>query len=186
MFSRWVKHLGNDLPTMKATARLIYRIKAATLSLPGRRSWLIAGGLLVVYGLVYLPIGFGLGFLKLDIQTNGWTIVSVLVSSFLMPGISEELLFRVLLIPHSTESMNRGKRSGFIVLSWVLFLFWHLHPFVPSFFATLGFLIGAGLVGIVCTISYLQSASLWTPVVIHWVIVANWLLLLGGLEKFGR
>ncbi len=32
-------------------------------------------------------------------------------------------------------------------------------------------------------IAYLQSGSLWTPVVIHWLAVVVWLLFLGGYRK---
>ncbi|XGV98198.1 MAG: CPBP family glutamic-type intramembrane protease [Leptolyngbya sp. BL-A-14] len=40
------------------------------------------------------------------------------------------------------------------------------------------------MLGIICTLSYLKSGSLWMPVVMHWVIVVSWLLIFGGLEKF--
>jgi predicted Abi (CAAX) family protease len=45
------------------------------------------------------------------------------------------------------------------------------------------FLVLAALLGIICSIAYLQSGSLWTPVVIHWLAVVIWLLLLGGYGK---
>ncbi|NJL41446.1 MAG: CPBP family intramembrane metalloprotease [Leptolyngbyaceae cyanobacterium SM1_4_3] len=45
-------------------------------------------------------------------------------------------------------------------------------------------LIGAALIGTVCTVSYLRSGSIWLPVVLHWLIVVAWLLVFGGLEKF--
>jgi len=45
------------------------------------------------------------------------------------------------------------------------------------------FLLLATLLGITCSIAYLQSGSLWTPVVIHWLAVVVWLLFLGGYRK---
>ncbi len=45
------------------------------------------------------------------------------------------------------------------------------------------FLVLAALLGIVCSIAYIQSGSLWTAVGIHWFAVVVWLLLLGGYRK---
>lgn len=164
--------------------RLLQRVVAATITPPQPRSWWYAIALLFLYGVIYLPYGFAVSFLKLDVQTNWQTVLGVLASSFVMPGVVEELMFRVLLVPRATESFLIWQRWGWIGGSWVLFLLYHLHPLTPLFFREPAFLIGAGLVGIICTVSYIQSRSLWVPAVIHWVIVANWLLLLGGLAKF--
>lgn len=45
------------------------------------------------------------------------------------------------------------------------------------------FLLLTTLLGAACTTAYLQSGSLWPPVVIHWLIVAVWLLFFGGYER---
>jgi predicted Abi (CAAX) family protease len=82
--------------------------------------------------------------------------------------------------------MPLRKRWFYIGLSWVLFLLYHLHPFVPPFFKTPGFLIGAALIGIICTLSYIRSGSIWLPVILHWLTVAVWLLAFGGLKKFSE
>lgn len=164
--------------------RILRRIQLAARTLPKRSDWLYAVGLLAAFGLVYLPIGFWLGFLTIDLQTSWQTIASVTATAFLMPGLTEELGFRVLLIPHPSEPVSLRKRQFYIALSLLLFVVYHLHPFVPLFFRTGAFLTGASLVGIVCTLAYLKSGSLWLPVILHWLIVAVWLLVFGGLAKF--
>ncbi len=101
-----------------------------------------------------------------------------------MPALLEELGFRVLILSHPSESVSFKHRWIQVILSWLLFVAYHVHPFVPAFFKTPAFLIATGLIGIACTISYLKSGSLWTPLVTHWLIVMTWLLALGGLEQF--
>jgi predicted Abi (CAAX) family protease len=72
-----------------------------------------------------------------------------------------------------------------------LFLFVVYHPLnalsffsrgIETFFNRI-FLTLAALLGMLCSLTYLQSGSLWTPVVIHWLVVVVWLLLLGGYRK---
>lgn len=163
---------------------VLQRIKSAVLTIPTARDWRDCLILLALYGVIYLPIGFSLGLLRFAPQTSWLTIIGVGLSAFVMPGLTEELVFRVLLIPHPKESCPTRTRQLWIGLSWVLFLLYHLHPFVPAFFRTPAFLTGAGLLGLLCTISYLRSGSFWTPVFLHWAIVITWLLVFGGLEQF--
>jgi predicted Abi (CAAX) family protease len=146
---------------------------------------LTAAGLLLLYAAVYLPIGLKSGFLKLEVQSSWQTVIAVIVGAFLSPGLLEELIFRVLLIPHPTEDRAIAVRFLFAGGSCLAFIAYHpLNIAAPSFFSDPTFLLGAGLLGIVCTFSYLQSGSLWPPVVIHWLIVVVWLLLLGGIRRF--
>ena len=84
-----------------------------------------------------------------------------------MPALLEELGFHVLIIPHLSETLPPNRRWFQIILSWSLFMAYHLHPFVPTFFKAPAFLIGTGLIGIACTVSYLKSGSLWTPLTIR-------------------
>lgn len=163
---------------------VLQRIKTAVLAIPTLQDYRDCLVLLGLYGAIYLPIGFSLGLLRFAPQTSWVTIVGVGLSAFVMPGLTEEFCFRVLLIPHPREVCPTRTRLFWIALSWLLFLLYHLHPFVPAFFRTPAFLIGAGLLGLLCTISYLRSGSFWTPVLLHWAIVTTWLLGFGGLEQF--
>ncbi|MGI0490099.1 type II CAAX prenyl endopeptidase Rce1 family protein [Pantanalinema rosaneae CENA516] len=164
--------------------KLWWRVLQAWSSRPTKQDWGWAIALLTIYGLVYLPIGLLSGFLRFDPQLSPGTIAQVMVAAVLMPGLNEELMFRVLPIPHPRESISPGIRWFWIGLSWISFLLYHLLPWTPSFFREPMFLLGAGLVGTICTIAYLKTGSLWIPVFIHWQIVVVWLLLLGGLTRF--
>jgi predicted Abi (CAAX) family protease len=164
--------------------QILHRIQISLLTFPSQRDWLYAVKLLIAFTLIYLPIGLGLGFLTIDIRHSWQTVVSVVTGAFLMPALLEELGFRALLIPHPTESVPLRKRQLYAVISWILFVLYHLHPFVPLFFRTPAFITGAASVGVVCTLSYLRSGSIWLPIILHWVIVVSWLLVFGGLRNF--
>jgi predicted Abi (CAAX) family protease len=164
--------------------RLRYRFKTALRTWPRRRAWQFALFLLLVYGLVYLPIGLSLSFLSWSPRLEFWTVLGVSIGSLLMPGLIEELIFRALLVPHPTEPLPPITRRLWIGASLILFFGYHLNPWAPRFFGQPVFLLGMGLLGLACTVSYLQSRSVWTAVLIHWFIVVSWLLLFGGLAKF--
>jgi predicted Abi (CAAX) family protease len=170
---------------LKFFGTLIDRFMLATRTVPTCRDWVIAIALLLGYGLIYLPIGFGSGFLKLSVQMNWGMIVMVLLRALLTPALFEELVFRVLLIPHKTEILSTPIRWWLTVFSWIAFIVYHpLNPLGEAFFSEPIFLTGAGLLGTICTVSYLQCGSYWLPVFMHWLLVVIWLLVLGGLEKF--
>ena len=154
--------------------------------MPTVRSWRFLLGLLSIDGGVYLPIAFGVGFLQWQPHLNLGIVLRVSLQALVMPGLLEELLFRVLLIPHPTEPLRPFLRRSWIGLSWLLFVLYHLLPWTPAFFREPVFLLGAGLLGLGCTVTYLHSRSIWTPMILHWAIVTPWLLLFGGLEKFQR
>lgn len=168
----------------------LFQIRFRSLSIalrtvPTLRDWRFTIGLLLLYSLIYLPIGFGFGFLKLAIEFHWQTWITVILSAFIMPGCSEELFFRGFLLPHRSENTSARVRAISIGFSWIAFLIYHpLNPLGQSFFGDPIFLMGAGLLGIVCTITYLKSGSLWSAIFAHWSIVVIWLLMLGGFAKF--
>ena len=163
--------------------RFKYRLWAGFLTKPKGKDWIFAIVFLAVYAVVFLPIGLSTGLLHWQPVENPCVWMNVAIASLIRPVFNEELIFRVLLIPHPTEPIGPITRQKLIVLSWSLFLLVHLTPWTPAFFHQLPFLIGAGLLGILCIFSYLQSRCIWMPMFIHWAIVVNWLLIWGGLEK---
>ena len=44
-------------------------------------------------------------------------------------------------------------------------------------------LLIVALLGITCSVSYVLSRSLWTPIIIHWLTVVVWVIFLGGRNK---
>lgn len=173
-------------PSIKA--EILYRVSQAIATIPTTQAWVWTFVFLFMYALISLPIGFWLGFLKVEVLKNSWFLIfGIIAGSFFMPGLSEELFFRVLLLPHPTEKASLTTLGLWGVTSLLLFLVYHpLNVFAIGHDKTFRepvFLLLAALLGIVCTISYWQSGSLWPPVVVHWLIVVVWLILLGGYRK---
>lgn len=167
---------------------ITHRLIAAFSTIPDIQAWAYAAALLLVYALISLPIGFRWGFVQAEVLKDSPSLVAGITAwSFLMPGISEELFFRVLLLPHPTEKASLGSLWLSGCISLFVFLVYHpLNVFAVGHDKTFRepvFLLLAALLGVVCTISYWQSGSIWPPVVIHWLIVVVWLLLLGGYKK---
>ncbi|MDJ0843806.1 CPBP family glutamic-type intramembrane protease [Crocosphaera sp.] len=149
-------------------------------------------GVLLSYGLIVLPIGFKTGFLQWKLtKFSAWKFWQVL-QLFIMPALIEELIFRVLLLPHPLKTINNIQWLLWAILSLILFIVYH--PLNAKFFYPPGkglfsqpiFLFFAALLGIACTISYKITGSIWTSVIIHWLIVVVWLFLLGGKEKLNQ
>ena len=142
-----------------------------------------------VYALFMLVLGLTTGFLHWDLCRSKKTIVRVMATSFITPAILEELFFRVILLPYPSSKI--APKLYFIESVFSLCLFVIYHPlnaitFFPqgrkTFFNPI-FLILATALGIVCTLSYWQTGSLWLPVSIHWLSVVLWLLCFGGLNQ---
>lgn len=158
-------------------------------TMPDVTDWLVAVVLVLVYTAIALLVGFRAGFLKIDVQTSKPTIAAVLVGCLFSPGLSEELFFRVLMLPHPQENA-----SGSVLWFWggaslALFVVYHplnaltFYPVGRSTFMNPVFLLLAAVLGAACTVAYLQSGSLWLAVAIHWLAVTVWLLLLGGYRR---
>ena len=182
-----IASLGSSVGSL--TDIIIKRVVAGFSTLPTVNDWLNTIALLLVYAVIALPIGLGLNFLQFDWQLERKTVIKILITSLIAPAILEELLFRVILIPQPLA--NRDFRTILIYSAIASFLFIIYHPLNALTFFPAGretffnpvFLFLAALLGVICTISYLQSGSIWSPVVIHWVTVVIWLLCLGGVNK---
>ena len=170
-------------------ALLARRVSIAFSTIPDLTDWLVAVMLVLIYTTIALNVGFRSGFLTIDVQTSKSTIVGVLVGCLLSPGLTEELFFRVLILPHPEENA-----SGLALLFWggvslALFVVYHplnaltFYPEGRSTFMNPVFLRLAAILGGACTVAYLQSGSLWSAVAIHWLAVTVWLLLLGGYRR---
>ncbi|NEP18107.1 MAG: CPBP family intramembrane metalloprotease [Leptolyngbya sp. SIO4C1] len=164
------------------------RLWGALGTLPEGTDWLIAGLLLVAFAAIALPLGFGTGFFKLE-RVKAWDVVLPTAAIALVyPSLFEELLFRALLIPRPALA-NAADLWLWGTVSLVIFVAAHplnaliLMPERRDTFYSPIFLTLAALLGLVCTLSYVQSASIWPPVVLHWLMVVVWLLGLGG---YGR
>ncbi|MEM8604655.1 MAG: CPBP family glutamic-type intramembrane protease [Cyanobacteria bacterium P01_H01_bin.121] len=169
--------------------RLLYeRTHSAALTLPTTTAELWLLGLLVLYAAIALPVGFRQRLFRFEMVQQWSIVIPTLLIALIFPALLEEWVFRVLLLPMQTDATLTS------VLGWSslsLGIFVAAHPlnaliFFPSRRATFTsptFLVLASLLGVVCTIAYLQSHSLWPPVAIHWFLVVVWLLWLGGYQR---
>ncbi|NEO91379.1 MAG: CPBP family intramembrane metalloprotease [Moorea sp. SIO3G5] len=121
---------------------------------------------------------------------TSWPIVGkIMITALFTPAILEEIFFRVLLLPHPSENPSLISIYAWSTVSLVIFVIYHplnaitFYPAARETFFQPMFLFLATLLGIICTIAYLQSGSIWTAVVIHWLFVVIWLIGLGGKSR---
>ncbi len=176
-----------NLPSIMTIA---HRLSVAVSTLPDAQAWLQAVGLLLLFTVIALPIGFRWGFLQFEVVRVSWlTLIGIIATSLLTPAVTEELFFRVLLFPQTTEHISVSDLWVWGCISLAMFIVYHplnalsFFPRGLKTFFNVVFLILAALLGLTCSIAYIQSGSLWPPVVIHWLAVVVWLLLLGGYRK---
>ncbi|WP_341527698.1 CPBP family glutamic-type intramembrane protease [Nostoc sp. UHCC 0302] len=169
---------------------LILRIEKAILTIPSRQSWLDSAILLLLFAVISLTIGFYLKFLKFELfQQSLLEAAKIIIISIFTPAITEELFFRVLLLPHLTENASINDQWLWGCLSLVGFVIYHpleaitVFPSAYHTFTNKVFLLLVTFFGSLCTIIYFQTGSLWTSVFVHWIVVITWLLLLGGYSK---
>lgn len=169
---------------------LILRVQHAVLTIPSPQAWLYSAILVVLFAVLSLPIGLYFKFLKFELfQKSSLEAAKIIIISIFAPAIAEELFFRVLLLPHLTENVSISDQWLWGCLSLVIFVIYHPLEAItvykagfPTFINPV-FLLLAALLGSFCIIIYFQTGSLWTSVVVHWIVVIVWLLFLGGYSK---
>ncbi len=110
-------------------------------------------------------------------------------SLFVFPSLLEGAFFRGILIPNDAASKSKPRIVVHVVVSTAAFVLWHpanaltINKTAAAIFLDPAFLLIVTLLGITCSISYVLSRSLWTPVIIHWLTVVVWVIFLGGRNK---
>ncbi|MEH2265699.1 CPBP family glutamic-type intramembrane protease [Nostoc sp.] len=165
----------------------------ASLALPTQQDWLVLVLLLIVYSIIAIPYGWKLGFLQINIWSANWIDKCLLILRCLFtPAIIEELFFRVILLPHPSEITNWLRWSLWAIVSLVLFILYHplnaklFFKAASPTFSNHVFLTLTSLLGIICTVAYTLTGSLWVIVLIHWVVVVVWLIVFGGIAKLDK
>ncbi|MDJ0601696.1 MAG: CPBP family glutamic-type intramembrane protease [Crocosphaera sp.] len=156
------------------------------------QDWYVSLGILLSYGLIVLPIGFKLGFLRWKLPNfssqTPWKMFQLLIA----PAFIEELIFRVIFLPHPLKQIDSIQWLFWTGFSLILFIVYHplnamlFYPPGKGLFSQPIFLFFAGLLGISCTISYKITGSIWPCVMIHWLVVVIWLFFLGGQEELNK
>lgn len=110
-------------------------------------------------------------------------------SLFVFPSLLEEAFFRGILIPNDAARRSKPRIIAYIVLSTAAFVLWHpanaltINRTAAGIFLDPAFLLIVTALGITCSVSYVLSHSLWTPIIIHWLTVVVWVIFLGGRNK---
>lgn len=163
------------------------RVLRALGTWPSLRAWAEAGGIMLAFAALSLPIGIASGLLQ-----PGWSdappqsLLAFAGIALFFPGFFEEFFFRVLLLPHSDEAVSHRRMLVWGAVSLALFVVshpfnaWLFRPSARPVFCDPVFLSIATILGVACTIAYWRTRSIWPPVVMHWLTVVLWRTLLGG------
>ncbi len=165
----------------KSLKIVIRRVTYAFSIIPPIKTWIFAFRLLVIFALIILPLGFISNFLSLEfVHLPGLTVSRFLVLTLVVPALVEEMFFRVILLPHKSESTTFRIKCFWGSISLTSYIFQHplnAVTFYPSGFPTFFhpvFLLATALLGLICMIVYWTSGSVWPPVIIHWFVVVVW------------
>ncbi len=162
-------------------------ISLAFKTFPNRATWRWCLGLFGVYTLCALLIGLLTGFCRLELmKASAWLIAATPIALLVMPCLVEEFFFRAVLLPHPVEAISPRTKFFWASVSLIAFVLSHpINGLVSRRLVFLDpvFLVLATLLGIVCTITYLKSGSIWLPILIHWLTVMVWIMFLGGWQK---
>jgi predicted Abi (CAAX) family protease len=152
------------------------KVRGALVTFPHRRGWLETLLLFIAFAVIAIPVASSSHFLNPAIPILTW--LPMLFTTFFIPALLEEFIWRVLLVPR--PGTKYFWYYGLVVM--VLYVLshplgaWLFRPTARDIFYSPVFLFLATLLGLVCLTAYARTKSLWPSVVIHWFVVAIWLL----------
>jgi predicted Abi (CAAX) family protease len=167
------------------------RVRALATGLlvwPTVSAWLISLLVMLLYGGIALWVGLRSGLIKRRVSkpTTPERILTG-IRLLLHPALVEEAIFRGLLLPPPSNVSFTTDVVLWFLLS--LFTFILSHP-LNGYLLRRGarhvltnptFLTLAGLLGLCASLLYWTTASLWPPILLHWLVVYVWLTNYGGL-----
>jgi len=141
--------------------------------------------LFMLFAVMALIIGFPAGLFTFALLDSKLAYI-LPFTLFIFPSLFEEAVFRGVLIPNNTQQGGIPKIIFYSLMSSTLFVIWHpinaltINPGAKSFFLDPWFLFITFILGMVCSLGYIFSRSLWVPIIMHWLTVVIWVFLLGG------
>ncbi|MEB3321287.1 MAG: CPBP family glutamic-type intramembrane protease, partial [Synechococcaceae cyanobacterium] len=141
----------------------------------------LTAALLGIHAALVLPAGLRSGFLRRRRPSPLPVLLLHAAGLFVMPALVEELIFRVALLPHPLEGEPPATALAWAALSLGLFVAYHpiagrlWYPPGRRLFRQPRFLLPCALLGVVCTVAYQVTGSLWPPVLLHGLVVLVWL-----------
>jgi predicted Abi (CAAX) family protease len=170
----------------RIVARLL-DVRDALTTVPSAVAW---GRCLAAYGgflAVAIPIGWSGAIVHPSMAPLPASSAIVVAGTLLLhPALTEELLFRALLLPRRVTEISRTRLATTVAIALFLYVIahpvnaWLFWPAAFPVFSSASYLTMAALLGLTCSAAYLMSGSIWPAVLIHWATVAAWILLLGG------
>lgn len=181
------------LGTLPLVGLALQRLGNALATPVNGRGLALTAALLGLYGALVLPAGLRSGLLRRPGAGQRTALAPLLAALplrvaglLLLPSLVEEVLFRVLPLPHPLEGAGGVELLGWSALACGLFVAYHplaarcWYRRADPLFRQARFLVPCALLGVVCTLAYLATGSLWPPVLLHAAVVVTWLEGLGG------
>lgn len=145
---------------------------------------------LALYGALAIPFGLKSRFLvQQSAVDNPVRFVLHTLRLLFVPALLEEIVFRVMLLPHPVEGIAVWRWLLWAIASLVLFVLYHRALGKTTYRAandTLSdrrFLILTAGLGLFLTGLYWLTGSLWLCTFFHWVVVVVWIYALGGKAR---
>jgi predicted Abi (CAAX) family protease len=156
------------------------RLWRSLVTWPDRTGWAQCGAIAVLGLCLIAVVAVPTGIAHWSPDFKGWPLR--LLKVLCVPALTEELVFRGLLIPTRGESSQpvRWMAAGLL-----LFVAWHVveaMTFLPGahLFLTAPFLACALVVGATCATMRSRTGSLWPAVLFHGLTVFLWQAAFGG------
>jgi predicted Abi (CAAX) family protease len=166
---------------------LATNVRGAAVTIPNRQAWQRCALVYALFLVCSLPIGLLSGLLHPGLARLAPAAAALTIITRLgHPACTEELIFRVLMLPRRADRLSRGSLYARVSIALIVFvaahplnarLFW---PASLALFANPYYLGLAALLGLACSAAYLISGSIWPSILIHWISIVLWILLLGG------
>lgn len=152
------------------------------VQLPDRDGWrrtlpIAVGGLAAI-----AAVSAATGFARFDPMPFGWAWPRYAVLLAIVPSLTEEILFRGLIVPSRGQPMSSAVATGAVAA----FVLWHplqavtIGPRWSATFLNPVFLLIVTILGATLVWMYRRSGSIWPGVIVHWLVVAGWKLVFDG------
>lgn len=174
------------IPGLSRVALRLARSFAIPLSAPLLGVTLLA---LVLIAIGLLPFGLKSGYLQWQIvRTPPLRGLLNGAKLFFFPALIEESIFRVMLLPHPTEGVTPTTWLAWAVLGIGLFVVYHwglsqVRPEAGQALRDRRFLLMVVWFGLILTLLYSLTGSLWAVTIVHWLVVLGWIYRLGGYQR---
>ncbi len=166
------------------------RIIRSLTIVPHHLDWILIGTLLLAFITIVLPIGLQTHFLRFNpLDFTPTIFLHCFLITLITPAMFEELLYRVILIPHQSEEISSRNKLTWTIISLTIYILSHplngltFYSAARSTFTSPVFLFFTTLLGIICTFAYSRTGSVWSSVIIHWLVVATWLMFFNGATQ---